>query len=60
MTTMIKTRKAGKNHLRCQQKTGNPTISEEKKLKILHTKGPAAFGRYKNLANASKLSPKFF
>ena len=40
---------------RRQQKNGNPTISEEKKLKLLYTKGPAAF---ENLTNASQLSPK--
>ena len=60
MTTMIKTMKAVKNRLRRQQKNGNPTISEEKKLKILYTKGPAAFSCYKNLTNAGQLSPKFF
>ena len=50
---------AVKNRLRrCQQKNGNPTISEEKKLKLLYTKGPAAFGSVKNLTNASQLSPK--
>ena len=43
---------------RRQQKNGNPTISEEKKLKLLYTKGPAAFGSVKNLTNASQLSPK--
>ena len=59
MTTMIKTMKAVKNRLRRrQQKNGNPTISEEKKLKLLYTKGPAAFGSVKNLTNASQLSPK--
>ena len=59
MTTMIKTMKSVKNRLRRrQQKNGNPTISEEKKLKILYTKGPAAFGSVKNLTNASQLSPK--
>ena len=59
MTTMIKTMKAVKNRLRrCQQKNGNPTISEEKKLKILYTKGPAAFGSVQNLTNASQLSSK--
>ena len=59
MTTMIKTMKAVKNRLRRrQQKNGNPTISEEKKLKILYTNGPAAFGSVKNLTNASQLSPK--
>ena len=57
MTTMIKTMKAVKNRLRRrQQKNGNPTISEEKKLKLLYTKGPAAFGSVKNLTNASQLS----
>ena len=56
---MIKTMKAVKNRLRRRhQKNGNPTISEEKKLKILYTKGPAAFGSVKNLTNASQLSPK--
>ena len=51
--------KAVKNRLRRrQQKNGNPTISEEKKLKILYTKGPAAFGSVKSLTNASQLSPK--
>ena len=55
---MLKTMKAVKNHLRRQQKNGNPTISEEKKLKILYTKGPAAFGSVKNLTNASQLSTK--
>ena len=35
MTTMLKTMKAKKNLLRRQQKNGNPTISEGKKLKIL-------------------------
>ena len=45
--------KAVKNPLRRQQKNGNPTISEEKKLKILFTKGSAAFGSVKNLTNAS-------
>ena len=56
---MIKTIKAVKNRLRRrQQKNGNPTISEEKKLKTLYTKGPAAFGSVKNLTNASQLSPK--
>ena len=59
MTTMIKTMKAVKNRLRrCQKKNGNATISEEKKLKILYAKGPAAFGSVKNLTNASQLSPK--
>ena len=59
MTTMIKTMKAVKNRLRRrQQKNGNPAISEVKKLKILYTKGPAAFGSVKNLTNASQLSPK--
>ena len=59
MTTMIKTMKAVMNRLRRhQQKNGNPTISEEKKLKLLYTKGPAAFGSVKNLTNASQLSPK--
>ena len=59
MTTMIKTMKAVKNRLRRrQQKNGNPTISEEKKLKLLYTKGLAAFGSVKNLTNASQLSPK--
>ena len=59
MTTMIKTMKAVKNRLRRrQQKNGNPTISEEKKLKLLYTKGPAAFGSVKNLTNARQLSPK--
>ena len=59
MTTMIKIMKAVKNRLRRrQQNNGNPTISEEKKLKILYTKGPAAFGSVKNLTNASQLSPK--
>ena len=59
MTTMIKTMKTVKNRLRRrQQKNGNPTISEEKKFKILYTKGPAAFGSVKNLTNASQLSPK--
>ena len=59
MTTMIKTMKAVKNRLRRrQQKNGNPTISEEKKLTVLYTKGPAAFGSVKNLTNASQLSPK--
>ena len=54
-----KTMKAVKNRLRRrQQKNGNPTISEEKKLKLLYTKGPAAFGSVKNLTNASQLSPK--
>ena len=58
MTTMIKTMKAVKNRLRRrQQKNENPTISEEKKLKTLYTKGPAAFGSVKNLTNASQLSP---
>ena len=48
MTTMIKTMKAVKNRLRRrQQKNGNPTISEEKKHKLLYTKGPAAFGSVK-------------
>ena len=48
-----------KNRLRRrQQKNGNPTISEEKKLKILYTKGPAEFDSVKNLTNASQLSPK--
>ena len=56
---MIKTMKAVKNRLRRrQQKNGNPTISEEKKLKLLYTKGPAAFGSVKNLTNGSQLSPK--
>ena len=56
---MIKTMKAVKNRLRRrQQNNGNPTISEEKKLKLLYTKGPAAFGSVKNLTNASQLSPK--
>ena len=51
--------KAVKNRLRrCQQKNGNPTISEEKKLKILYTKGPPAFGSVKNLTNASQFSTK--
>ena len=45
---------------RRQQKNGNPTISEEKKLKVLYTKGPAAFGSVKNLTNTSQLSPKKF
>ena len=59
MTTMIKTKKAVKNRLRRrQQKNGNPTISEEKKLKLLYTKGPAAFGSVKSLTNASQLSQK--
>ena len=59
MTTMIKIMKAVKNRLRRrQQKNGNPTISEEKKLKILYTKVPAAFDSVKNLTNASQLSPK--
>ena len=59
MTTMKKTLKAVKNRLRRrQQKNGNPTISEEKKLKILYTEGPAAFGSVKNLTNAIQLSPK--
>ena len=57
MTRMIKTMKPVKNRLRRrQQKNGNPTISE--KLKILYTKGPAAFGSVKNLTNANQLSPK--
>ena len=56
MTTMIKTMKTVKNRLRRrQQKNGNPTISEEKKLKILYTKGPDPFGSVKNLTNASQL-----
>ena len=56
---MIKTMKAVKNRLRRrQQKNGNLTISEEKKLKILYTKGPAAFGSIRKLTNASQLSPK--
>ena len=51
--------KAVKNRLRRrQQKNGKPTISEEKKLKLLYTKGPAALGSVKNLTNASQLSPK--
>ena len=50
--------KAVKSRLRRQQKNGNPIISEEKKLKILYTKVPAAFGSVKNLTNASQLSPK--
>ena len=59
ITTMIKTMKAVKNRLRRRQQTnGNPTISEDKRLKILYTKDPAAFGSVKNLANASQLSPK--
>ena len=59
MTTMIKTMKAVKNRLRRrQQKNGNPTISEEKKLKTLYRKGPAAFGSVKSLTNASQLSLK--
>ena len=59
MTTMIKTMKAVKNRLRRPQpKNRNPTISEEKKLKILYTQGPAAFGSVKNLTNASQLSSK--
>ena len=59
MTTMIKTMKAVKNRLRRrQQKNGNPTISEEKKLTVLYTKDPDAFGSVKNLTNASQLSPK--
>ena len=54
MTTMIKTMKAVKNRLRRRQKkNGNPTISEEKKLKILYTKGPAALGSVKNLTNCN-------
>ena len=58
MTTMIKTMKAVKNRLRRrQQKNGDPTISEEKKLKTLYTKGPAAFDSVKNLTNASQFSP---
>ena len=58
-TTMLKSIKAVMNRLRRrQQKNGNPTISEEKKLKTLYTKGPAAFGSVKNLTNASQLSPK--
>ena len=55
---MIKTMKAVKNRLRRQQKKGNPTISEETKLKIIYTTGSAAFGSVKNLTNASQLSPK--
>ena len=59
MTTMIKTMKAVKNRLRQrQQKNGNPTIREEKKLKLLYTKGPAAFGSVKKLTNANQLSSK--
>ena len=59
MTTMIKSMKAVKNRLRRrQQKNGNPTISEEKKFKLLYTKGPGAFDSVKNLTNASQLSPK--
>ena len=59
MTTMIQTMKAVKNRLRRrQQKNGNPTISDEKKLKIIYTKSPAAFGSVKNLTNASQLSTK--
>ena len=59
MTAMIKTMKAVKNRLRRrQQKNGSPTISEEKKLKLIYTKSPAAFGSVKNLTNASQLSPK--
>ena len=50
--------KAVKSRLRRQQKNGNPIISEEKKLKILYTKVPAAFSSVKNLTNASQLSPK--
>ena len=51
--------KAVQNRLRrCQKKNGNPTISEENKLKILYAKGPAAVGSVKNLTNASQLSPK--
>ena len=50
--------KAVKNRLRRQQKKGNPTISEETKLKIIYTTGSAAFGSVKNLTNASQLSPK--
>ena len=50
--------KAVKSRLRRQQKNGNPIISEEKKLKILYTKVPAAFCSVKNLTNASQLSPK--
>ena len=61
MTTLIKTMKAVEKRLRRrQQKNGNPTISEEKKFKILYSKGPAAFGSVKNLTNASQLSPKKF
>ena len=52
-------KKAVKNRLRRrQQKNGNPTISEEKKLKTIYTKVSAAFGSVKNLTNASQLSPK--
>ena len=58
MTTVIKTTKAVKNRLRRQQKNEYPTISEENKLKILYTKGPAAFGSVKNFTIASQLSPK--
>ena len=48
--------KAVKNRLRRrQQKNGNRTISEEKKLKILYTKGPDAFGSVKILTKASQL-----
>ena len=51
--------KAVKNCLRRrQQKNGNPTISEGKKLKLLYTKGPAAFGSVKNLTNASQITKK--
>ena len=51
--------KAVKNRLRRrQEKNENPTISEEKKLKILYTKGPAAFGSVRSLTNVSQLSPK--
>ena len=51
--------KAVKNRLRRrQQKNENPTISEEKKLKLLYTKGPASCGSVKKLTNATQLSPK--
>ena len=50
--------KAVKNRLRRQQKKGNPTISEETKLKMIYTTGSTAFGSVKNLTNASQLSPK--
>ena len=56
-TTTIKTTKAVKYRFRLQQKN-RITISEKKKVKLLCSKGSAAFGSVRNLTNASQLSPK--